>query len=389
MDIALLWNSIALTDRILAIVLALLFVYQLYFYIRYIAAPIRQNRRARKQTMPETAEYPGVSVIVSARNEETNLTNYLQALVEQDYPKYEVIVVNDGSEDNTGAVLEEYQLKYANKMHVTFVPVEARITSSKKLALTLAIKAANYECLLLTDADCVPESNHWIREMVKGYMSSPETQIVLGYSPYFPTHDGINRIIRYETLFNGLHYLGRAIGRHPYMGVGRNMMYSRSMFMSNNGFSGLLMMRAGDDDLFVNKVATHRNTVAVCTPDSLCWSLAKTSFKEWIYQKRRHLSVSPHYKSSTRCMLGVEPLTRALWYMVVIASCIWGSIYMTAAAAALCIIRWVVQIAVINAGARSFGEKTFGMEVIWYDICLPVLTAFLLSTQPKNQHTRW
>lgn len=375
-------------DLCIAAVLVVLFAYQVYFYVRYIAAPARRNRRVSQQPLPEPEQWPGVSVIVAARNEQTNLNNYLQALLEQDYPKFEVIVVNDGSEDNTQMVLEEYHQKYPN-MHITFVPLEARVTSSKKLALTLAIKAAIYDYLLLTDADCVPESNHWIAEMARGLSASPNTQIVLGYSPYFPESSAVNRIIRYETLFNGLHYMGRALAGHPYMGVGRNMLYSKTLFMDHKGFAGLLSLRSGDDDLFVNKVALRDNTNVVCSPNSLVWSLPKTTFREWIMQKRRHLSASPYYKPATRLMLGFENVMRGLWYLMLIVALVWGGLALKLVATAFLLLRLVMQLALINRSARQWGEKPFGIEIVWYDICLPLLTAFLLSTQPNNQNNRW
>jgi len=381
-------NELSLLDELLIGVLTILFIYQLYFYVRYMAAITRCNRRLKKHPVAEPDPWPGVSVVVSARNEETNIKNYLQALLEQDYPMFEVIVVNDGSEDRTAMVLEEYRLKYRN-LHITFVPVEARVTSSKKLALTLAVKAAMYDVLLLTDADCVPESNQWIREMVKGLSVSKNTQLVLGYSPYFNMHNGINRVIRYETLFNGLHYMGRALNGHPYMGVGRNMLYTKDLFMSQKGFAGLLTLRSGDDDLFVNKVATNTNTTAVCNRKASMWSLPKTTFKEWIIQKRRHLSASTYYKSSSRFMLGLENAMRGLWYLSLIACFVFGILPVQILAGVLFLVRFFIQLGIINHAARQLGEHTFGLEIIWYDICLPLLTAFLLSTQSRNQINRW
>lgn len=382
------WYNLPMWEKASAGLLMVLFIYQVYFYARYMAAVARHNRRLRKHALAQPAEWPGVSVIVSARNEQLNLTTYLQALLEQDYPMFEVIVVNDGSEDMTQTVLEEYRLKYHN-LHITFVPLEARVTSSKKLALTLAVKAAQYEYLLLTDADCVPESNQWIRSMIQGCVGQEDKQIVLGYSPYFPEGKGVNQIIRYDTLFTGLHYLGRAAAGHPYMGVGRNMLYRRSMFIEHKGFAGLLMMRSGDDDLFVNKVANRHNTAIACTPDSLSWSVPKTTYKEWLIQKRRHLSVSPHYKHSTRLMLGFEPMTRGLWYMLLIICLAFGSAWLSLLAFVLLIVRMFLQLGIINSAARKLGEQRFGLEIVWYDIYLPLLTAFILSTQPKNQYSRW
>ena len=242
-------------------ILAALFIAQVYFYGRYMAAPARRLRRDKKKvpSNDQMVNTPGVSVILAAHNEGDNLANYLQALLTQDWPEYEVIVVDDESEDNTRAVVESYMVQDP-RLRLTFVPYGARVGSTKKLALTLAAKAAKYDYLLLTDADCVPESNHWIREMMSGFNQREGVDLVLGFGAYFAEKGHINRLERFDTLFNGLHYLGAALCGHPYMGVGRNLAYRKSLFFESGGFTRQMTNRSGDDDLFVNRVATKQNT---------------------------------------------------------------------------------------------------------------------------------
>lgn len=381
-------------DWILLGVLGALFLVQLYFYARYMCAPARKMRRDRKQIKSEEpiAEMPGVSVVLCAHNEAYNLSQYLQALLTQDYPEYEVIVVDDGSEDETRAIIEQY-LVHDPRLHITFVPHEARVGSTKKLALTLAAKAAKYDYLLLTDADCVPESNQWIREMMTGAESK---DIVLGFSPYFEEQGHVNRLVRYDTLFNGLHYLGAALCGHPYMGVGRNLAYRKSLFFESGGFTHLMNNMAGDDDLFVNHVATKENTAVVLSRNSFMWSLAKKTLKEWWQQKRRHVSVSPAYKGSTKVRLTIEPLTRGLFYATVLAINIYRfpltllplSIPFLAALG-LFLIRWIMQTAVLNVSARRMGLKRFTMfSVLWFDIALPLVNLWMLVV-PKKNNKKW
>jgi len=393
----------SLLDYILVAVAGLAFVYEVYFYLRYMAAPLRAMKRTR-QTEPSAdkqdaglhnfdqldlfAEHvDGVSVLVCARNEEDNLKQYLHTLLEQDYPLFEVIVVNDGSEDDTQLILDDYVRRYPN-MRTTFIPCEARVRSSKKLALTLAVKASRYDYLLLTDADCRPESKHWISSMMAGF-SKPGTEVVLGYGAYFNEHFAVNDVIRYDTLFNGLQYLGMALAGHPYMGVGRNLMYRKDTFMQHNGFAGMLNERAGDDDLFVNKVASRRNTAVVLTPDSLTWSVPKQTYREWFQQKQRHLSVSPHYRWSTKLCLTLEPMMRAGLYLSLIAALIWGSAWTCIFILAAVLLRLGMQLLVLNRSARHLGTETFGLDVLWFDICLPILSAWILATMPKRGYQRW
>lgn len=336
---------------------------------------------------------PGVSVILCAHNESDNLSHYLQALLTQDYPRFEVIVVDDGSEDSTREVVEGY-MTHDPRVHMTFVPYGARVGSTKKLALTLAAKAAQYDYLLLTDADCVPESNQWIREMMSGFAADKD--VVLGFSPYFETKGHVNRLVRYDTLFNGLHYMGAALCGHPYMGVGRNLAYRKALFFESGGFTHLMTNRAGDDDLFVNHVATKQNTAVVVSRASYVWTPAKQTMKEWLQQKRRHLSVSPAYKPITKFRLTIEPMTRGLFYAVVIGIIAWQIItnnaslsildyQLSIAALGLYLIRWIMQTAILNVSARRMGLRRFSMfSVLWFDITLPLVNLWMLFVPQKK-----
>ena len=372
-------------DYVLLGVLLALFIAQVYWYSRYMAAPARKMRRDKKTSAVET-DTPGVSVLLAAHNESYNLSNYLQVLLTQDYPEYEVIVVDDGSEDETRAIVESYMLR-DTRLHMTFVPYGARVGSTKKLALTLAAKAAKYDYLLLTDADCVPESNQWIRTMIAGFQ--PGKDIVLGFSPYFEEKGHVNRLVRYDTLFNGLHYLGAALCGHPYMGVGRNLAYRKALFFESGGFTHLMTSKAGDDDLFVNHVATKENTVVVVDRKSYTWSVAKKTMKEWWQQKRRHISVSPAYREQTKMRLAIEPVLRGLFYILVIGLIVhYQFSLISLVALGLFLVRWLLQTAIINASARRMGLKAFNMfSVLWFDITLPLVNLWMLVI-PKRQ-TKW
>ena len=367
--------EISVVELCLAGVLILAFAYEVYFYLRYM----RFHRDAMHSV--STSERPGVTVIVCAKNEAINLRNYIQSLLTQDYPEYELIIVNDGSEDNTQAVIDEYMLT-DSRVRTTFVPRDARVRSTKKLGLTLAAKAAKYDFLLLTDADCRPESNHWISTMM--YAFSENTEIVLGYGGYFAEPTLLNEFIQFDTLFNGLHYMGAARTGKPYMGVGRNLAYRKSTFFGRGGFSDQMTEYAGDDDLFVNKVATKTNTAVVNTPDSITWSIAKQNWHDLWLQKRRHVSVSPAYKPATKHHLVHEPVARGLFYGIIIALFVLGEPLTMCLAYGLLLIRLVLQLVILNKAAKQLGQPTFGLELVAHDIFLPLFTAAAMLGKKKK-----
>lgn len=400
-----------LTEQVVLGVFAVMWLYQLYFWMRYILAAVRRTKRSvvSDQQSAVSSHNQGVSVIVCAKNELANLRDYMQALLTQDYPEYEVIIVNDGSIDDTRTYLEYWQKRYKN-LKLTFVPVGAKVTSTKKLAITLGAKAAQYDYLLLTDADCRPESVHWITEMMQGFNSQePRAKsqgtidIVLGFGAYFTKPTLLNRMIQFDTLFNGLQYLGLAATGHPYMGVGRNLAYSKRLFFEHGGFVGLLDNKAGDDDLFVNREATKENTAVVCTRESLTWSVPKTSLGDWLHQKRRHLSVAPKYKTSTKFMLGVEPVTRGLLYAAAILLVVLGfqqgaissqqsaiSMLPMFVALGAMVVRWIWQCVLLNIAASRWGTtKTVLLLPVW-EIWLPLITLVMMLIEPlRPKQKRW
>ena len=399
-------------------VFAAAWCYQLYFYLRFILAAVRRTKP--QDDNRSLSDAPGVSVIVCARNEEANIRDYLQSLMTQDYPTYEVIVVNDGSVDHSRELLEYWEKRYSN-LRLTFVPQGAKVGSTKKLAITLGAKAAQYDYLLLTDADCRPESTHWIAEMMQGFRGQPMANgqqptansqpidIVLGFGAYFCKRSLLNRLIQFDTLFVGLQYLGMAASGYPYMGVGRNLAYSKRLFFAHGGFRGLMDQRAGDDDLLVNREATAQNTAVVCTPESLTWSVPKLTWREWFRQKRRHLSVSHDYRTATKCRLLLEPLTRGLLYAALIAIIVlcalqlncewangqmangsWAIMWPAVAAIAAMLVRWIGQCVLLNIAASRWGTtKTILLLPVW-EVFLPLVTLTLMLIEPlRPKPSRW
>ena len=138
------------------------FIIQMVYYWGFFTNIFRFKRKCRKNKVSFLESFPPVSVIICAKNEEVNLNDKLPKVLEQDYPDYEVIVVNDSSSDESEEVLAIMKTRY-ERLHTTFVPENAKFIDSKKFALTLGIKAAKNEILIFTDADCEPKTEKWLK----------------------------------------------------------------------------------------------------------------------------------------------------------------------------------------------------------------------------------
>lgn len=290
-------------------VLAVQLFYYLYFF----------RRLAFYQPPEKTAsqEYP-VSVIICARDEAHNIAHNLPGILVQKYKTtHEVIVVNDNSTDETKYLLDEFRKMFKNLNPIP-LKQEAKMIPGKKFPLSMGIKSAKYEVVLLTDADCVPASELWIQKMQDGYYDGK--QIVLGYGAFHKKPGMLNKLIRFETFHSALQYLSFALAGVPYMGVGRNLSYKKELFFNNKGFSAINHIPGGDDDLFINMVANKRNTAIVIDKEAHTLSEAAPTWSIWQKQKFRHYTTSKYYKGKHKFLLGLYSLSQILIYPVTIAA---------------------------------------------------------------------
>jgi cellulose synthase/poly-beta-1,6-N-acetylglucosamine synthase-like glycosyltransferase len=297
--------SISQFEWYLLLILLVPLCIQLIYYLGFFSVVFGKNQKSSASAKP-------VSVIVCAKNEVANLKKLIPVLCEQYHPKFEIIVVNDGSWDESNQLIEEYKKGYPHLKNVYLDP-EKKVRSGKKLAITIAIKAAQYEHLVFTDADCLPESNLWLQHMSSGF--DDKHQVVLGYSPYQKRKGILNWFIRVETQFTAMLYLSAAKKLQPYMSVGRNWAYTKSLFYEVKGFAKHHHIVAGDDDLLMQMYAVKTKAAICMAPESFCSSEPKTTFSEWVNQKRRHLQIGKYYNRFSKFYGGLFVLSH-FWFVI-------------------------------------------------------------------------
>lgn len=267
-----------------------------------------------------------VSIIICARNEAGNLKRNLPAILAQRYmnesgnPLFEVIVVNDGSEDLTEQVLAEISRQYAHLSYIT-IPADAeKKLPGKKAALREAVKVARHDLLLMTDADCTPAGEHWLE-----HLAAPLHQgksIAAGYGKFRQEPGWLNAFIRWETMHTFLQYSGYAKAGRPYMAVGRNIACTRGALMMAQQSEAWAKLPSGDDDLLINTAGTRDNVAIVSDPQAFTISDAKQTYADWVAQKQRHFSTGKYYRPINRLLVGgyavVHALTWLLFFLLLI-----------------------------------------------------------------------
>lgn len=342
------------------------------------------GRLAFHRNKPEKQELPPVSIIIAARNESENLHKFLPFILEQDYPEFEVIVVNHQSIDDSQYVLNALERQYP-KLHTVKVERSQHLKYGKKLPLTLGIKRAKYEHMLFTDADCKPASDQWIKSMVENF--SKKKQIVLGYGPYEKRKGLLNFLIRFDTAWIAVNYMSMAKSGLPYMGIGRNMAYTKTVFDKVSGFKSHYAISSGDDDLFIQEAAQKKNYTINNNPDSYCYSPAPKTWKEWFNQKSRHYTTSERYKVIKKLMLGIYPLTLILLNISFVILLLDPNFFWIALASylLLLIIKWII----LGRAMSKLNEKKFIVFMPVMDIVYAILAPTMYYAIDKKELEKW
>lgn len=318
-----------------------------------------------------------VSVVICAKDEYHNLKRNLPFVLEQDYPDFEVVVVNDASDDETEELLKDLAREYERLKPVT-ISQNLNFFKGKKFPLSLGIKSAKHDLILLTDADCRPESPQWIARMTSAF--GEDREIVLGYGRYEMKSGVLNRIIRYETLITALQYFSYALAGLPYMGVGRNLAYRKSLFYKNKGFISHYRIHSGDDDLFVNRVAHKGNTAIEVHPGSITVSRPKSGFGDWWRQKKRHISTAKHYRPLHKTLLWIYNFTQMMTWAGIILLIILS--YNIIFALSLFAIRLISQLVILHGAMVRLNEKKLLL-------ISPLMDLFLSALYPVLGFSNW
>tara|TARA_B100001287_G_scaffold276630_1_gene288350 strand:- start:11554 stop:12615 length:1062 start_codon:yes stop_codon:yes gene_type:complete len=352
---------------------------QLYFTLKiHRKLAFLKLRKSKKQRNTP------VSIIIAARNESDNLFENLPKILEQKYSLFEVIVVNNQSIDDSKDVLKALSKQYKN-LKVIELANNKHTSTGKKLPLTIGIKAAQYEHLIFTDADCEPNSNKWIKNMAAQFDKGKD--IILGYGPMMQSKGMVNKLMRFDTAWIGLNYLSMALNKTPYMGVGRNLAYTKSAFFAVNGFKSHYSIASGDDDLFIQEAVKKNNYAIEISPETFMYSPAKEKINDWIKQKSRHYTTVPKYPFIKKLLLAIYPISLFLTWIcfVSLVKLSYCTLYLTTAMVILYGLKWWI-------GARcliKLKEKKLALFFPFWDLFYAVFIPILFVIAKNKKNATW
>ncbi len=347
------------------------------YYILFSKFSFSLPQKSKKQ------EITPVSLLVCSKNEAENLKTHIPFWLEQEYPDFEIILINDASYDDTLEVMESFAENNSCIKIVDVKNIEA-FWGSKKYALTLGIKKATHQQLIFTDADCRPSSKNWLREMASHLKD--EKQLVLGFGAYQKLPSLLNRLIRFETLMTAVQYFSYAKAGNPYMGVGRNLGYNSKLFYDNDGFMSHMDIPSGDDDLFVNQVATKKNTAICFSEDSFTYSIPKKSWSDWFLQKKRHVTTANHYKFKHKFLLGFYYISEILFWLMSLVTLLFIDWKIPVLIIAF---RFLIQYIVIGKAAKKLNQKDLIPLLPIWELLLVFIQLTIFISNSTSKPVKW
>lgn len=369
-----------LFELILMGIVFFLFLIQILYYLLDLRRPYKMIKRGmnKNESGDSIGTNPPVSIIIYAKNESVNLQENLPAILNQDYPEFQVIVVNDGSTDESDDILKAFELKYKNLYH-TFIPEEAKYVSRKKLAMTVGIKAAKYDYLLFIEANCHPQGSQWISSMMSTY--EPQTDIVIGFASYIESKGFFHKLVGYDNLLSGMRMMSSALCRRPFTATGSNLSYRKSLFFDNKGFSDSLELHAGEDDLFVNETATSTNTEVLLNTEGLTAMMPYYRFKVWKEMKVSQAATRRFYRGWQMAYYRMEVFTRFLFWIAALFTaiyCLINSLWIIGGSALLLLfIRLIIAERVMYKSSIVLGQQFSVFSFPFLEVFLPIYELYV------------
>lgn len=326
--------------------------------------------RKPRQRQPAEADCPPLSLVITTHSDADSLERTLPLWLAQDYPAdLQIIVVTEKGDSQAEDVIK--RLAGDRRLYTTFVPLTSRYMSRGKLAVTLGVKAARHEWVMLTRADCAPDTPKSLRQLAV-HCADTNTDLVMGY-----THlgDDSKAYHRFEQFYRAFYLLRKASTGTACTTQMGSLMFKKGQFMEAGGYQGNLHLIHGEYDFLVNKLARKGNTAVSLDADSQITRQAPSCRSRRTqlvndYEVGRHLG---HAGWLHTCYIFDQSMLH-LSYWAIIATAAWGIVsqqwIVYGAAAIALIITLVLRIYIAAKAIKLVKERFAAWRVIPYELRL-------------------
>lgn len=312
---------------------------------------------------------PAVSIIFTPHDNAEELSKNLPCYLDQHYPTdFQVIVVAPQNDHETSDVLKRFA---GNKrLYTTFIPESSRYMSRKKLAITLGVKAAKHDWVMMADICCRPQSEDWLQTIASNCTAGKE--LVVGYTRYENKTPGYRRFERY---YQARYFMREYQHGKAYACPFNALLFRKSVFLDEEGFRGNLKYLRGEFDFMVNKYARDSNLALENAPGGTLIEEMPTE-KTWMGRHLFYMENRQHMEHTLRHrflpLLDQTALhgNYLLQCTALVAGLLSGFWTVAAAAGLALVLTLVLRILIGRKALRQFGMNLPAWKVIPYEIAI-------------------
>lgn len=374
-------SEVSLPSLVVILFGAITFIELAYYYLIYARFSFQRKK-------PQKSFYqPPVSVVMVAKDAAGVLLKTLPKFLNQQYGDFEVVVVDDNSQDDTKLLILEYQQQYTN---LKLVELDTAVTTirGEKFALSMGIRCASHPFLLVTNPECAPSSTHWLEKMAGNFEGGK--QIVLGYSTFEKKNNPFNRLLHFDNLLNAIQYFSLARIHSPYRGDAKNMGFTEQVFTQQRGFAKHNHISYGEEDIFISRAANKNNTGIEYTPDAVT-ILQRGALHHYWKDHKQGLYYTRRYNTfRNRFLLTSYAIINLLFYVALAFAIVYsiGNILLIAVTAGIAAVRVISQYFVFGFAAKKLNEKQVIPGLILYDLLFALLNP-LYFMDAQIRHDRF
>lgn len=340
---------------------------EIFYHIFYIRSLRKEkNKKPIQNTEP-------LSIVICSKNESSYLEENLPLFLEQDYKDYEIIVVNDGSFDDTETILAQYQLKYPH-LRTTKIPVDEKFHHNKKLAITIGIKAAKNEHLIFSSIRNKPSGNNWLKTLMRSW----DKGVIMGYANFENKKGFLHNFLKFDLLLKSIKSSSFALSGNPHSGNGNNLGYKKADFFRNKGFAKQAHFEAGYDHLMVQQLGKLSGNSVCNHPNAKVNLCSENKLEQWTEINQQYYKCRKYFSRKTKLIIDTETLSKVIFYSFFIYALFFTDLYIFLAFAFF--LRTISIISFTKICTSHLKEENLFLSSCIYDIFVLFSRLYFLCT---------
>ena len=373
------FSGLALSELVLLTVFGVLFLLRLLHLFLFTGRVL-----FRKKVDNNEAEKKPLSLILTIRNEEENLKNNLPKILSLENIDFEMVVVDDFSQDNSYLILGLLKDRYKR---LTISALNQETKFSTKLALNIAIKATNNKWILTVPVSLAEVAAEWLDYISQA--TNNEKNVVIGYSTVARSKGFYNRLTRIENYFSYLKSTGYILNGIPFVYSVENVAFQKEKYFEIGGFGQKVTEHYANLELVINSFIRKKTTAVLFNKESSIRKTEVVKRADYFDLLKKSIRIESHLSSSKRVILFLIEFGKLLFlpiaaFVIVLLPELWIIL------AGLMGFIFTPYLFIIKITQNRLNERKIFIPSLVYDLLMPYYKLFFRwHFNRRSRKNRW